>query len=65
MATVLNTKFEELCRLCGARADSLAVHIFEDEGTFSELGKKIFSCLQIQASILHLFASLSFIQGDI
>lgn len=48
MATVLNTKFEELCRLCGARADSLAVHIFEDEGTFSELGKKIFSCLQIQ-----------------
>lgn len=53
MATVLNTKFEELCRLCGERADSLAVHIFEDEGTFSELGKKIFSCLQIQASIKH------------
>ncbi|XP_048525555.1 zinc finger and SCAN domain-containing protein 32 isoform X2 [Dendroctonus ponderosae] len=45
---VVNTKFDELCRLCGSKTDSLAVHIFEDEGTFSELENKILGCLQIQ-----------------
>ncbi|XP_066250750.1 zinc finger protein 502-like isoform X1 [Euwallacea similis] len=43
-----DTKFEELCRLCGSKTDNLAVHIFDDQHTFSELGKKIYSCLQIQ-----------------
>ncbi|KAL1518038.1 hypothetical protein ABEB36_001724 [Hypothenemus hampei] len=43
-----NTKFEELCRLCGSKTDMLAVHIFNEEGTFSELGKKIYSCLQLE-----------------
>ncbi|CAG9770477.1 unnamed protein product [Ceutorhynchus assimilis] len=45
---VQNTKFEELCRLCGSKTDMFAVHIFDEEGTFSDLGKKIYSCLQLQ-----------------
>ncbi|XP_050294960.1 zinc finger protein ZFP2-like isoform X2 [Anthonomus grandis grandis] len=47
-AFMAETKFEDLCRLCGSKTDIMAVHIFDNEWTFNELCKKIYSCLQIQ-----------------
>lgn len=47
-ADLVNSRFDELCRLCAAKTTNmLGINIFENEGALRQVNKKIQSCLPI------------------